>query len=536
MKTCLIRLNKDITSDKYETTLFLEDYLEAPYIKDARELTDKIFIENSNFIDQYEYKGYKITWSWYDNVYQTAINFLSIRKLIEKIEFFNPDEIVLIGIPSKYSKVLKKYFLSVDVKFSVEYKLIKYLQEFVFNLILLFITFISILFFSLRKGSSVAIRTEDLIFKNTKSDFRLNHLYVKFKENNVQSIEFIRNTSIRKFFINLYKRKRFAIYYTSIIYFVTLFTKKQILIKKPSNFSESVLFSFHHQNNSFINSMYFFEKILKILKINNFLLISFSSRCAHLAVSAKSLNIPVIGIMHGLSQKEYVVQEFIESYNEDKKIGCDIYGVWSPYYLEYFKKYSKISHLRSFQYSGLLRPVNFFNSKEIFKRVSNKKIKILLISEPLVNVSEIIPYLKSLLNHNDIEISIKIRPMIKDTYFEDMKLQLPEISNFKVYDCKIEDIVEDYDILLGSSSTAVIEASLLGKISVLLNTIKFGDYFDIDNLILDEPLLIREPEELYSNLLYRINNEEVLKTIPKIQNRFFGDNKDGTQWIIDQIS
>jgi hypothetical protein len=58
----------------------------------------------------------------------------------------------------------------------------------------------------------------------------------------------------------------------------------------------------------------------------------------------------------------------------------------------------------------------------------------------------------------------------------------------------------------------------------------------MDNLLLDEPLLIRKPEELYSNLIYRINNEEVLKTIPKIQNRFFGDNKDGTQWIIDQIS
>ena len=42
--------------------------------------------------------------------------------------------------------------------------------------------------------------------------------------------------------------------------------------------------------------------------------------------------------MHGLSQKEYAVQEFIESYNENKKIGCDIYGVWSNHYLKYFKK------------------------------------------------------------------------------------------------------------------------------------------------------------------------------------------------------
>ena len=46
------------------------------------------------------------------------------------------------------------------------------------------------------------------------------------------------------------------------------------------------------------------------------MIISFSSRSAHLAIAAKTQNIKTIGIMHGLQQKEFAVYEFMESYNE----------------------------------------------------------------------------------------------------------------------------------------------------------------------------------------------------------------------------
>ena len=59
----------------------------------------------------------------------------------------------------------------------------------------------------------------------------------------------------------------------------------------------------------------------------------------------------------------------MQSYQESKKIGCDIYGVWSEYYLEYFRKYSKISTKNSFQLSGLLRPAKSINQSNTFERV-----------------------------------------------------------------------------------------------------------------------------------------------------------------------
>ena len=188
-----------------------------------------------------------------------------------------------------------------------------------------------------------------------------------------------------------------------------------------------------------------------------------------------------------------------------------------------------------FYYSGLLRPIENFDSKILFNKISSKKIKVLLISEPLISVLEIIPYLQCLLKHHDIEVAIKVRPMIKDIYYEEMLIKFPEIKNLKVFDGKIEDVGMDFDVFIGSNSTAVIEASLFGKISILLNTKKFGDYFDMESLISGHSLLIKEPENLYQNIVDRVNNEDTLETVIKIRSKFFGENKDGAQWVVEQL-
>jgi hypothetical protein len=536
MSECTIKLSRSSSQEIDNSYFFLEDYLEQPNILNAKDLTDQIFNENKEFIKSYDYEGYKISWSWYDNIFQSALDYLSIKTLVDEIEAVNPKKIILVGIPNKYARVLKLYFFRLEIQFPKKNNYLKDFQEFLFNLIMLFFTSISIAFFYFRKGFNIATRTEDFIYKNTKSDFRLNHLYEKYEENNIKYVEFIRNTSTKAFFINIYKRKRFAIYYTSIIYFINLISRRKNTIKIPLNFFQSILYSHTDNNIALIKSTPIFEIILKILKIKKFVLITFSSRTAHLAIAAKSLKIPIIGIMHGLSQKEYAVHEFITPFNEEKKIGCDIYGLWSPYYLEYFKKYSKITSSDCFEYSGMLRPLKEFDSKPIFQRISINKIKILLICEPLISALEIIPYLRCLLKHNDVELAIKVRPMISDSYYKELKLELPDIKKFKTFDGKIEDIANEFDVFLGSYSTAVIEASLFGKISILVSTKKFGDYFNIDSLIPGESLLNDSPEKLYDNTINRINNENSLKTIIKTRDRFFGENLDGAQWIIDQIT
>lgn len=537
-QTCIIaskseKLNFDNGKEK---VLYIEDYVQFSSVSDARKLTDKIFSYNTDFIAEYDHKGFKVTWSWYVDVFQFCIKYLEIERLVQAIDTLNIQHLRIGNISPQYRKVLEVYFFNKITDSSIsESNLSLNVKQILFNVVILLFSILSILFFILRPGRNVGTYTGDFIYKSTRSDSRLNHLYEKYGQNGIQYIEFIRNTKIKNFFVNVYKRRRFAIYYTAIIFFVDLLSRKTKYSRQPQNFYQSVLYSYHHANIVLKKSTLIIEKILKILRIDKFVLISFSSRSAHLAIAAKSLDIKTIGIMHGLSQKEYVTQEFMENYMEEKKIGCDVYGVWSEHYLEYFKKYSRISNTDSFQYSGLLSPVKNTNQASSFNRVSEGKIKVLLISEPLVTVSEIIPYLKCLLNDNSIEVCIKVRPMIKDIYYENMKLEFPEIQNLKVYDGKLEDVADDFDVFVGSNSTAVIEASLFGKISILLKTVKFGDYFDIDELTHSHQLLVKDPEVLCKEIQFRVENEEELKTIEKTKYRFFGDNRDGAQWVVDQL-
>ncbi len=537
-QSCIIaskseKLNFD---DGKERILFIEDYVQLSNIFDARRLTDKIFSHNSDFISEYDYKGYKITWSWYEDVFQFCIKYLEIKALIDKVESLGVDKIIVGEIDPQYKKVLNAYFFNKNVTSTDSGRgLSLNLKQILFNFVMLSFSIVSILFFILRPGRNIGTYTGDFIYKNTKSDFRLNHLYEKYEQNSIQYIEFIRNTKVKDFFVNAYKRRRFSIYYTTIIFFVDLFTGKTKNSKPPQDFYQSVLYRHHRNNIVFKRSTSIIEKILKILRVDKFVLIFFNSRNAHIAIAAKSLNIKTIGIMHGLQQKDYSVYEFMQSYKENKKIGCDVYGVWSLYYLEYFKKYSKVSNVESFQYSGLLRPARNINQVSHFERVSENKIKVLLISEPLITVSEIIPYLRCLLKNDNIEVGIKVRPMIRDIYYENMKLEFPEIQDLKIYDGKLEDVADKFDVFIGSNSTAVIEASLFGKISILLKTVKFGDYFYINDLIHSRQLLVKDPKFLCQEIQFRVENEKELKTIEKTKHRFFGDNKDGTQWVVDQL-
>ena len=516
--------------------LYIEDYLCSASVVDARKLTDKVFTHNPNFIADYDYNGYKITWSWYDNVFQFCINYLEIKELIQAIDALNIQHLTIGNISPQYRKVLISYFFNKEITFKqTTNKTLSFIKEIIFNFTMLLFSMISIIFLALSKKKKVGSYTGDFIYKKTKSDYRLSPLYKKYEENNIDYVEFIRETTVKNFFVNIYKRKRLAIYFKSIIYFVNLLTKKSTYQKKPTDFFQSILFKYHNSNVVFIKSIPLIEKILKIIKINKFVLFGFSSRTSYLLIASKSLNITTIGIMHGLQQKEYAVYEFMESYQENKKIGCDIYGVWSNHYLEYFKKYCKITNSLDISYSGLLRPINNFNKMTSFKKISKRKIRVLLISEPLTSALEIIPYLQSLLKHEDIDVAIKVRPMIKDIYYEEMKVAFPQIRNLKLYDGKIEEEGKEFDVFIGSMSTAIIEGSLFGKISVLLNTLKFGDYYDIDSLIPGRSLLVRDPELLYEHIIDRVNNEHSLRTIEIIRKRFFGENKDGAQWIVEQL-
>lgn len=535
-KKCTVttRLKTDINSDS-EDIFYIEDYVCFGNIKKARELTDEIFINNKEFIEKYDYNGYKITWAWYDKVYQFCLKYTEIEKLLYEIKEMKYSTINLVGINKVYNVVFEKFFFNCNVVYYKKVNFTGKIKEFITNLVLLIFSLFSFIYFWLKNKDYVGIWIGDFVYKNTKSDFRTNKLYDKMHVNQIHYIEFIRTRTLKDFLINTYKRRRFSIYYFSIIYFVGLFLRKRNY--EVSNFYHSVLCEYERDNLIMIKVVKILEFVLHKLKIRSIISFSFMSRNAHLHLAAKSLGIKTIGIMHGLSRKDYLVNEFIESYFCKKFIGPDVFGVWSRHLVDYYKKYCKIIPENKIFYSGLLRPLDNFNTykNEKFVRLSDNKIKVLIISEPLVNPIEILPYIKAIHNNDLFELAIKTRPMIRDSYYEKLIEIFPEIKEVPVFNGKIEEDGMKFDVFLGSHSTALLEASLINKISVFVATEKWEDYFDVSTICSDNNMLVTSVSDICSHIVYRCNTENIYNTIEKIRSYFFGDNKDGPEWILNEI-
>ena len=404
-------------------------------------------------------------------------------------------------------------------------------KEFVLNVLLLVFSLVSVAYFAIRRKKYTAIWTGDFVYKNTKSDFRLNDFYDKMEESNVDYIEFIRTKGLKDFFINTYKRKRFSIYYFSLVYFISMFTFRKKM--QPCSFYEASLFPYEYNNRVLINTVNILKNILMLTGVRNMVTFAFSSRQAHLAIAGKSLGIKNIGIMHGISTKEHLVHEFVESYCEDKYLGPDVFGVWSDELASYYKKYSKIIDTKKITNSGSLtvNPVCKVN----FKLIDESKIKVLIISEPVVRAAEIMPYIETLMNNNKFEIAIKVRPMVEDIFYEDLKGIYPEILRIKKYDGKILEDGSGFDVFIGSYSTAILQACLINKLSITVNTERWGDCFGMDKIIKNKKLLCRCPNTIAEDIMYRVENENNLQTIDRIKSRFFGENNDGSEWLVKEI-
>ena len=149
---CLvISKNETLDSQNYANKiLYVEDYISIASVKDARILTDDIFKSNESFISKYDYQGYKITWSWYSEIFQLCIKYLEISQLIKAINLLNTKNIYIGNIPDQYKKVLELYFFDKEIKTNlIENKKKLFFKEISFNLLMLLYSLVSIFILSM---------------------------------------------------------------------------------------------------------------------------------------------------------------------------------------------------------------------------------------------------------------------------------------------------------------------------------------------------------------------------------------------------
>ena len=90
-KKCIVATlaDKYFFNNSEVKVLYIEDYIQFASVSDARKLTDNIFLHNPDFIEEHDYEGYKITWSWYSDIFQFCIKYLEIESLVRSISKLN---------------------------------------------------------------------------------------------------------------------------------------------------------------------------------------------------------------------------------------------------------------------------------------------------------------------------------------------------------------------------------------------------------------------------------------------------------------
>lgn len=263
-----------------------------------------------------------------------------------------------------------------------------------------------------------------------------------------------------------------------------------------------------------------------------------SSRCLREIITCRMENVPSVGIMHGWSTLAYSPYEFLLGFSGQRPIGPDVFGVWNDRFLNYFLRYSDVFRPEQVEVSGLLRPLAPeccpVDRPDI---PPPTPLRVLWISEPLAVPEQIVHYLEAALSKANWKVLLKTRPMIDDPFSAWLKRKRPDL--FKMIDilsCPIHGAVSQSHVVVGSHSTAVLEALLQFRPVVLLNTPKWRDFFEV----LTEASSARgisfvcTPEEMVAAI--RRSQEVPIKDLRRLRDEYWGDpTLNGGKWVVDRL-
>jgi hypothetical protein len=182
--------------------------------------------------------------------------------------------------------------------------------------------------------------------------------------------------------------------------------------------------------------------------------------------ACKSLNIPVLGYMHGLFNK-YHAGLMAYGINNKPKHTFDLYGVWSDYFRQRLLKGDLYNNSNVFV-CGPIRPPKTDDLEKVrrSRRIDPIPIRVLLISEPRAMQEEVGCYVKKLLDDGRFEIVVKIRPGEKVPHFNLKKCgKLTVLETGTVYEA-----LESVDVVAGTYGTILYEAILALIPAVIFKT------------------------------------------------------------------
>lgn len=388
-------------------------------------------------------------------------------------------------------------------------------------------TMVSLLYLILRRSPRVAVWTGDFIDGKSGADFRIGGLYASLERAGLCKVEFIRANAagFGPFWRNALLRKRPAVYYDALTEYLGWLFPRPIIPQAEGPLGRA--YGLYQKDLVRVaQSIPILRAVYRLLEIREVIAWEYSDRQAGLIHAARSLGIPVLGFMHGAGMQSYMAHEFIEEYRGNSPLAADVFGVWSPWWKEYFQSRSRLY--------GQVEVSGTFRKSRLGPEAGTRAIrKILWISEPLAEVEDIIPFLESLAGR--FHLGIKKRPSTADSFYNALLKARPGLAKLETLDGDIFEAMKGFDAVVGSHSTAVLDASWQNKPFMLVHTTKWGDYFGLAGWDKADWLVAHDPDSLLGGL-ERWGQVDPNPICSAVRERFYGDPmRDGCEWAAGVI-
>lgn len=521
----------------------LEELIDGGSVQQACEFLNKLsrltLPDGSRLPKLVNYHGYELWWIHYDTIYnQFCLPYTQYARLLSYLKNFETVYLFQPPRPDLFRYYLKAHHCQCHIFHPFRLKNLLPVSLGVFIQVLLSLGF---LFWLKITRPALMVRTSDKFNPPNDFDFRLKFIYQELRGRKIPLVEFIRSLEHWPVVLrHAWQRKRPVIYSAAIIDIVHFLTRR--FSRLPFSFSEPdpekhfwLLVATHYLHNfkGTIWSIRLMKFILQWIGVKSAIFMAGGERNLHEILGCKLAGIKAVGILHATTPRYFCVSDFMPEFDGEKSLAFDKYGLWSEWWQNYYLKYSRVYQQEQLYISGPprplkkeLRPVNYSSPK-----IKGELIKVLFVSEQLAFPKEVMPYLLALLSKRDFEISLKIRPQI-DGFAVWLKKHVPDLlKRVKTLEGDIQQAIAQSDVVVGSHSTAVLEAIAQLKPFIFFQTNKWGDYFDIKSSF--SYFFAENPQDLIDKI--RKSLEVPKEDLKKIQKQFFGDpNQNGSQWLVEQ--
>ncbi len=490
--------------------------------------------------------GYSLWWIHYDELYyRFCLPFTQYKNLLTHLKKFDLVNVYKSPVPKLF-----EYYLTAN---KVEYNSLKNSSHTLlpFGLVVQVIISVISFFILLILRPKLMVWTSDLFDPPRDHDFRMRFIYEELYRRKSRFVEFMRSSeSWRNVLSHALQRKRPVIYSHAIAAVikttVALFYKKdkkmiQSLRKDNAHgiLEEDFLFllSTHYLQNVTGDriSIRILQKLLRSISVQSAIVPTGVSRTFYELLACKLSSIPMVGILHGVSSKDYNVYDFMPEFDGEKSLSLNYYGVWSEWWKRYYLQHGKVYTAEQLIVSGPMRPLQLDMPPIFTPRGKDSKIKVLFIAEQLGIATEAVEHLLALLSSEEVSVYIKFRSY-RDGFETWLKSQRPDVFSKidpeKILRGSMNDAVAQCDVVVGSHSTAVLESLLQYKPPIFYYDSKWGDYFDLNSFDSPYVFIARSPNEFLK--LVVCSRDIPQETLQILRERFFGDPyKNGSKWVVD---